>query len=289
MGSDDLAAARCLNCSEPLRGPFCSGCGQRAIPAYPTLRELVGDAWQELSGYDGRVLRTFRYLMRRPGALTLEVLEGHRARYVSPVRVYLVASLIYFLVSAASPSLIRPSAPRRSSSNVNIDLADPEAALGKLTPEQRAELLKNVESAPWWVQPVLRSALLDPAAFQRRLLQNLPRALFVLVPIFAAILAVFYRRRPFSQHLIFALHLHAVIFLAQTVGEAADFTRSVSVDDVVSLVVLVYLTVYILRAFKAVYRERWRSIVLKSVGVGIVYGIACLVGLVVTIGVATVG
>ena len=289
MGSDDLAAARCLNCGEPLRGPFCSGCGQRAIPAYPTLRELVGDAWQELSGYDGRVLRTFRYLMRRPGALTLEVLEGHRARYVSPVRVYLVASLIYFLVSAASPSLNKPSAPQRSSSNVNIDLADPEAALGKLTPEQRAELLKNVESAPWWVQPVLRSALLDPAAFQRRLLQNLPRALFVLVPIFAAILAVFYRRRPFSQHLIFALHLHAVIFLAQTVGEAADFTRSVSVDDVVSLVVLVYLTVYILRAFKAVYRERWRSIVLKSVGVGIVYGIACLVGLVVTIGVATVG
>ena len=289
MGSDDLTAARCLNCGEPLRGPFCSGCGQRAIPAYPTLRELVGDAWQELSGYDGRVLRTFRYLMRRPGALTVEVLEGHRARYVSPVRVYLVASLIYFLVAAASPSLIKPSAPRRSSSNVNIDLADPEAALGKLTPEQRAELLKNVESAPWWVQPVLRSAVLDPAAFQRRLLQNLPRALFVLVPIFAAILAVFYRRRPFSQHLIFALHLHAVIFLAQTVGEAADFTRSVSVDDVVSLVVLVYLTVYILRAFKTVYREQWRSIVLKSVGVGIVYGIACLVGLVVTIGIASVG
>ena len=100
---------------------------------------------------------------------------------------------------------------------------------------------------------------------------------------------MFYRRRPFSQHLIFALHLHAVIFLAQAVGEAADFTRSGSVDDVVSLVVLVYLTVYILRAFKTVYRERWRSIVLKSVGVGIVYGIACLVGLVVTIGIASVG
>ena len=55
-------------------------CGQRAIPAYPTLRELAGDAWQELSGYDGRVVRTFRSLTRRPGALTLEVLEGHRAR-----------------------------------------------------------------------------------------------------------------------------------------------------------------------------------------------------------------
>ena len=85
MDSEPTGGA-CLNCGEPLSGPFCSKCGQRAIPAYPTLRELAGDAWQELSGYDGRVVRTFRSLMRRPGALTLEVLEGHRARYVSPVR-----------------------------------------------------------------------------------------------------------------------------------------------------------------------------------------------------------
>ena len=288
--SSDLTAARCLNCGEPLRGPFCSTCGQRAIPAYPTLRELAGDAWQELSGYDGRVVRTFRSLMRRPGALTLEVLEGHRARYVSPVRLYLVASVIYFLVSAASPAVIRPpsaSARPRPGANINIDLSNPEAALEKFTPEQRAELQKNLERSPWWIRPVLRSALADPAAFQHRLLQNVPRALFALVPVFAAILALFYRRRPFSQHLIFALHVHAVIFLSLTVREAADFTRSVPVVGIVGASVLVFQTVYVLRAFKAVYRERWGTIVLKSAGVGAIYGIACLIGLIVTIGIAS--
>ena len=283
----ELTGEECLNCGEPLSGPFCSKCGQRAIPAYPTLRELVGDAWQELSGYDGRVLRTFRHLMRWPGALTLEVLEGHRARYVSPVRVYLVASVIYFLVSAASPTVIKPRAPVRSPGNFNVDLSNPEAAVGGLTPEERAEIHKSIDGSPWWVRPVLQSAVADPAAFQRRLLQNLPRALFALVPVFAGILALFYRRRPFSQHLIFALHVHAVIFLAQTVREAADFTRSVSVGELVSLLVLVYLTVYILRAFKAVYRERWGTIVLKSAGVGAIYGIACLLALMITIGVAS--
>lgn len=287
-----LTAEECLNCGEPLTGPFCSKCGQRAIPAYPTLRELVGDAWAELSGYDGRVVRTFRSLMRRPGALTLEVLEGHRARYVSPVRVYLVASVIYFLVSAASPSVMRPpsaSARPRPGTNINIDLSNPEAALEKFTPEQRAELQKSLERSPWWIRPVLRSALADPGAFQRRLLQNLPRALFALVPVFAAILALFYRRRPFSQHLIFALHVHAVIFLSLTVREAADFTRSVAVVGIVGASVLVFQMVYVLRAFKAVYRERWRSIVLKSAGVGAIYGIACLIGLIVTIGMASFG
>lgn len=286
----DVTVARCLNCGEPLSGPFCSRCGQRAIPAYPTLRELVGDAWQELSGYDGRVVRTFRSVMGRPGALTLEVLEGHRARYVSPVRVYLVASVIYFLVSAASPNVIqspRKPAPPAKGFNVNIDLSDPETALGKFTPEQRAEIQKSVDSAPWWVRPVLRAAVADPAGFQRRLLQDMPRALFALVPVFAAILAMFYRRRPFSQHLIFALHLHAVIFLSLTVREAADFTRSVAFVGVVGASVLVFQAIYVLRAFKVVYRERWRSILLKSAGVGVIYGIACLAALMITIGIAS--
>ena len=64
---------------------------------------MVKDAWQELSGYDGRVARTFRLLLRRPGALTIDVLEGRRARYVSPVRAYLVASLVYFFFSVVNP------------------------------------------------------------------------------------------------------------------------------------------------------------------------------------------
>src|SRR5262245_45701822 len=280
MGSE-RTGEECLNCGEPLSGPFCSKCGQRAIPAYPTLRELAGDAWQELSGYDGRVVRTFRSLMRRPGALTVEVLEGHRARYVSPVRVYLVASVIYFLVSAASPNVIKPPDPVRSPGNVNVDFSNPES-VGSLTPDERAQILKGVEGAPWWIRPVLRSAAHDPGAFQHRLLQNLPRALFALVPVFAAILALFYRRRPFSQHLIFALHLHAVIFLSLTVREAAGFTRSVVLGEIVGVSVLVFQATYVLRAFKAVYRERWRSILLKSGGVGIVYGIAVLVALMIT-------
>jgi len=280
--SSDLPAARCLNCGNSLTGPFCSQCGQRVIPAYPTLRELVGDAWQELSGYDGRVIRTFRHLMWRPGALTLEVLEGHRARYVSPVRVYLVASVMYFLIAAASPNVVPPPRPP-SRGDFNIDLRDPEAAAARLSPERRAEILSGVERAPWWMRPVLRSAVLDPIDFKRRVMLNLPRVLFALVPVCAAILALFYRRRRFSQHLIFALHVHAVIFLTAAVGEAADFTYSAAVVQTVGPLMFVFTVVYVLLALRTVYRERWRSIVLKSLGVTMIYGIACLIGLLGTL------
>ena len=80
------------------------------------MRELAVDAFWELSGWDGRFALTVRSLLRRPGMLTREFLEGRRARYVSPLRLYLMASLVYFLIAAAAPDLDRPT--RRRGTNV---------------------------------------------------------------------------------------------------------------------------------------------------------------------------
>jgi hypothetical protein len=94
----------CLNCGAALTGPFCAECGQRDIPPYPNVRELAVDAVAEFSGWDGRLASTLRALIERPGLLTHEFLEGRRVRYVSPLRLYLSASLVYFLVAAAAPN-----------------------------------------------------------------------------------------------------------------------------------------------------------------------------------------
>src|SRR5437763_7136925 len=96
VSADDHAVSwrvKCLNCGATLAGPFCAECGQRAIPPYPSVRDLMVDAFWELSGWDGRFASTVRALLRRPGLLTLEFLNGRRARYLSPVRLYLMASL----------------------------------------------------------------------------------------------------------------------------------------------------------------------------------------------------
>ena len=78
--------------------------------AYPTLRELLGDAWLELSGWDGRFARTLRTLLRDPGALTVETLIGRRVRYITPVPLYLITSVVYFLIAALAPNVRPPSA-----------------------------------------------------------------------------------------------------------------------------------------------------------------------------------
>src|SRR5688500_15121893 len=202
-------SAVCLNCGTSLGGPFCAQCGQRAVAPYPTVREMAGDAWREMSGWDGRFARTFRMLLRHPGTLTVEALEGRRARYVSPIRLYLVASVTYFLLAALSPNISRPRAAQLPGpDNVTIDLRDENG----MTADQLAAAERSLARAPWWAQATIRPVLTDPAKFRRDFVEMIPRAFFVLVPVLAGITALFYRRRRFPHHLLFALHLHAAIF-----------------------------------------------------------------------------
>jgi hypothetical protein len=277
-----VTSEHCLNCGAALQGAFCSQCGQRALAPYPTVREMVDDAWQELSGWDGRFVRTFRILLGRPGQLTIDTLEGRRVRYITPVRLYLVASVVYFICALATPNL---GGPRTAvlPSGMEITIVDETGKTSALAPDARKEALKQLDRAPWWAKAVLRPILTDPVAFRQHVLEAMPRVLFALVPVFAAIVAIFYRRRPFSQHLVFALHLHAVIFLVLMVRELSQVARSVAVLRVVGVAAVLTIVVYGLLAFRRVYRESWPRVVLKASGIAALYAVAGVSGLLVTV------
>lgn len=278
----------CLNCGTELRGRFCSACGQRAIAPYPTVGEMIGDAWQELSGYDGRLARTFRLLLGRPGGLTVETLQGRRARYISPVRLYLVASLTYFLVAAAVPNIRVPPPASLPGSGVTVRV-DGSGDVVPLSQEQRDQALRDIERAPWWLRLFLRAAIEDPGAFRTRFLQTLPRVLFALVPVFALIVALFYRRRGYVQHLVFAVHLHAAIFITLAVRELAQLTRSLAVLTIFEVAAIAAIASYSLLAFRRVYGGSWTRVVAKGAGIAVLYGIAGLAALVVTMALAGIG
>ena len=255
----------CLNCGATLSGAFCSACGQRVIPAYPTVREMAGDAWHELSGYDGRFARTFKTLLRRPGALTVDVLEGRRATYVSPVRLYLVASVAYFIVAAASPNISQPF--RTNNEKIKIDVSTSENGVMDFLPEEREKILKDIDRAPGWMRDLLRSVVTAPGAFRRRFIEYLSRVLFALVPVFAGIVALFYRRERFLIHLIFALHLHSAIFIALSFAQLSNFTRHLGMASACGPLAFAFVVVYALLAFRRStakagrgrWRSRWRS------------------------------
>lgn len=287
----EVRSEACLNCGAPLTGPFCAQCGQRDVPPYPSVRELVTDAFWELSGWDGRFGATVRALLAHPGKLTTEFLEGRRVRYVSPLRLYLVASLAYFLVAAAAPNL-EPASRTIDAAGININVtsgvqrvteAERQAKTGGLTPAQRDEALAKIDRAPAIMRPVLRRGLTDPKGLQRGLLESMPRVLFALVPVFAAILAIFYRRRKYPEHLYFSLHAHAFVFVALTLGEIAKFTHVNAVASTVGGLASLWIVVYGVKALRHVYRGALGATIAKAAGAGLLYAIvgsAAMIGLV---------
>lgn len=95
------ARPACANCGTELVGAFCHACGQRRGPGAVTIRALVADVADELS-LDGRLVRTFRALLFRPGVLTREYLAGRRVGYFSPFRLYLLVSAAHLALVAAT-------------------------------------------------------------------------------------------------------------------------------------------------------------------------------------------
>ena len=88
----------CPNCGTPLHGQYCWQCGQRSRVRLITLWELLRDAVGDLFELDSRLWRSLKPLVFRPGLLTSDYLAGRRARYMPPFRMYLVLSIIFFLI-----------------------------------------------------------------------------------------------------------------------------------------------------------------------------------------------
>ena len=88
----------CLNCNAELHGRYCHVCGQENIEPKETVWSLVSHFFYDITHYDGKFFSTTKYLVTRPGFLPKEYIEGRRARYLHPIRLYVFSSALFFLV-----------------------------------------------------------------------------------------------------------------------------------------------------------------------------------------------
>ncbi len=94
-----FSTENCLNCGEVLRGQHCSHCGQRAKVRVLSLGTLLRDLLGDLTNFDSRIWRTLKPLAFRPGSLTVEYLRGRRTHYSPPFRMYLILSVVFFVLT----------------------------------------------------------------------------------------------------------------------------------------------------------------------------------------------
>ena len=88
----------CYNCGIRLTGRFCAACGQKVQELDPSLTHFLHDLTHELLHFDGKIYRSVWTLLARPGVLTRDHFEGRRARWISPIRLYLRVQRYLFRV-----------------------------------------------------------------------------------------------------------------------------------------------------------------------------------------------
>ena len=85
----------CLNCAAALSGPYCAQCGQKAH-VHKSLRAFGSDFVAGVLNFEGKFWRTLPMLAWCPGILTRRYIEGQRARFISPIALFLFSVFLLF-------------------------------------------------------------------------------------------------------------------------------------------------------------------------------------------------
>jgi hypothetical protein len=126
----------CLNCGAELLGPYCSACGQHAH-VHRTLSAFFHDFLHGVLHFEGKIWHTLPLLAWKPGELTRRYIDGQRARFISPIALFLFCVFITFAVMGLVGSL--GTAPQAARNGIAQDLAKDQQKLAALQ-AQRSKL-----------------------------------------------------------------------------------------------------------------------------------------------------
>ena len=136
----------CLNCGTRLSGPYCSNCGQKAH-VHRSVRAFFQDFVQGLFNFEGKIWRTLPMLVWRPGEMTRRYIAGGRARFVSPVALYLFTVFAMFAALNLSGQLgSHRSGSKHVQQSFKTSLAEEQKALAALELKRKAAVTAGQKS-----------------------------------------------------------------------------------------------------------------------------------------------
>jgi hypothetical protein len=306
----------CANCHADLAGEYCAACGQRHEPHVHTVAHFAAEAFESISHADSRLWRTLWFLFARPGFLTREFFAGRRVAYLPPFRLYLVLSVLVLLFSALTPDEAEVQAPMDAATREEMRqaAADVQAALEQNRPAappasgevgRTGQWQWNIQGIDEFCEDFDKPEIGEPGVgkrdnvrqFCRRVRADstelfaalgaaLPKAMFVFLPLLAAIMKLLYWRpkRYYVEHLLFLVHNHAagfllivLLFLFSFVPWLGDFT------PLAAFIAIGYMAWYVYRGMRNVYGQgRWLTS-LKYLVLGCGYLVTALVTMLLTL------
>jgi len=261
LSATNLALVQLVVVATPTKITWIDGQAYVANPAY--------DADDEDTKFMPKMIKMDNEKAKKPG--------GH----------YSYSSKIYFFapIGAYHTELTPEARKKLSDANVDIDIGDKPKPDKPLTPDQaqKVKAVKvKVKAAKSWIERHLFDGLQrlvnDPAALNNSLTTWIPRILFLLMPLYAMLLALFYVRQRkkffFVDHLIFSLTIHTFGFVLLL---AAAGAAQILPGATVAWAALVIAGLYTLIATRTFYRQNWFWTVVKFVTVSFFYVCFCAI------------
>lgn len=290
----------CQNCGYTVDVAYCSKCGQQNTETRQSFHHLLTHFAEDLTHYDGAFWKTIKYLLFRPGRLTIEYLEGHRMRYVPPVKLYIFISFVtFFLMAVMAPENeehinTEKSAEKHEVISIGTDAVQVSKVeyqklanyngINYTTVKQFDSIHKITPDAlkfPTIVYHLKKASLLynehNPASkdIVIAIAHTVPKVLFIYMPVFAFWLWMVHgkKRWYFFDHGIFTLHYFSLLLLLITIIFLIDWVLSFIPYDQLTDIILgcvvslsfLYPVFYFFRSHSRFYGERKAVSRLKSI------------------------
>lgn len=289
----------CLNCGTPLTGKYCGNCGQRDLPARQNLGDLLINFISSFYSFESKFFKTFKYLLFYPGKIVAEYNAGKRESFYHPARMYVFLSFIFFLLfstvfstddmnldekgdfNGVQDSLAIDSLVKENKGGVKVGYQPIEIG----TDNKEAKTLDQYDSVQNTLPPEKRDGFitryferkgrqiqeregtnqgLTVKAFVDDMIDNTPRMIFILMPLFALLLKLFYMRRDFyySEHLIFTIFFYDFVYL---IGSLIILVNEVEWLWWLEIILYLWIFIYLYKAMRKVYQQRRTKTIFKFV------------------------
>lgn len=290
MVSEKNSIKKCPNCENELidNPKFCPNCGQENKKIQLKFKHFFQDFLASNFNLDSKIFLTLRLLIFYPGKLTREFLDGKRTKYVTPVRLYLIVSLIYFTVLSFTNSGVKFQETNTDKNRVIFGLDEKDTSAKRQLSTDSILQMDTISSNSFEKYLKSKVKLLrnkqGRKEFKDKLRSYISMGMFVLIPLTALILfLLFYKGSFYIQHLVFILHLQSLMFLVFTVFNLLSLLASWDIFGTINtLLFLFFLLVWI----KKFYLLKWGAAVGKSLLFLLLFGIIFSVFLAVVAGIS---